>query len=198
MRTSNPKPSIVPRLFCVLLCSAVVSCSTTYERRDPTGEAFPDVVGNALDGRRVSVPGDFAGEATLLLVGYEMESQFDVDRWLLGLHDANIDVPVYELPTIPGLIPGLFASTINEGMRSGIPREDWAIVVTVYDDAATVASFLGNETPLPARVVLLDAEGRVAFFHDRGFSLKTLLALRDKVEQLSPREPKFQDGGARG
>lgn len=180
----NSKPLIAALVGC-----AIVSCSAPYERRDPTGEAFPDVVGVALDDRSVRIPGDFAGKPTLLLIGYEMETQFDIDRWLLGLDEAKVDVPVYELPTIPGLIPGLFAGRINEGMRSGIPREDWAIVLTVYDDAATVASFLGNEAPLPARVVLLDAEGRVVFFHDRGYSLKTLLALRDTLDRLPSGSP---------
>ena len=63
---------------------------------------------------------------------------------------------MYELPTISGLIPGLFSGSIDDGMRSGIPNEDWAIVVTIYRDAETVEQFFGNENPLPARVVLLD------------------------------------------
>ena len=114
-----------------------------------------------------------------------MDSQFDIDRWLLGLNQIGLDVPVYELPTIPGLFPGLFAGAIDEGMRSGIPQEDWAIVVTIYDDADAVAKFLGNETPLPARVVLLDKDGRVAFFHDRGYSVGTLQRLQAALDQLT-------------
>jgi predicted transcriptional regulator len=69
-------------------------------------------------------------------------------------------------------------------MRSGIPQEDWAIVATVYDDADAIARFLGNETPLPARVVLLDKQGKVAFFHDRGYSTKTLLRLSAQLQEL--------------
>lgn len=166
------------------LLMSISSCSTTYERRDPTGEGFPTITATALDGRTLSIPGEFAGRETLLFVGYDMDSQFDIDRWLLGLHQIGLEVPVYELPTIPGLFPGLFAGTIDAGMRSGIPQEDWAIVVTIYDDADAVARFLGNETPLPARVVLLDQDGDVAFFHDRGYSTGTLIKLQKAVEKL--------------
>lgn len=163
---------------------AVSSCSTTYERRNPTGERFPTVSAAVLDQSVLVVPDDLAGKEALLFVGYEMDSQFDIDRWLLGLTQLGVEVPVYELPTIPGLVPGMFANVINNGMRSGIPEEDWAIVGTIYDDADKVARFLGNETPLPARVVLLDKEGEVAFFHDRGYSTKTLLRLKAAIAEL--------------
>lgn len=173
------------RLVVLALLATVVSCSTVYPRRNPRGETFPGVRGESLDGKAYSIPEDFRGQKTLLLIGYEMESQFDLDRWILGLHDAKISLPVYEVPTIPGLVPGLFAKRINDGMRSGIPSEDWAIVVTVYEDGKKIARFLGNESGRTARVVLLDQDGKVLFFHDRGFSLRSLLDLKKTTEQFS-------------
>lgn len=163
---------------------AISGCSTTYERRNPIGERFPTVRAAALDDSTVAIPDNFVGKEVLLFIGYEMDSQFDIDRWLLGLTQLKVDVEVYELPTIPGLIPGMFGNFINSGMRSGIPSEDWAIVATVYDDADAIARFLGNETPRPARVVLLDKQGKVAFFHDRGYSTTTLLGLNAQLEEL--------------
>lgn len=174
--------TLLATLFAMTL--VLGGCSTTYQRRNPLGERFPTVRAAALDESLVAIPDNFLGKETLLFVGYEMDSQFDIDRWLLALTQLQLDVPVYELPTIPGLIPGMFGSVINNGMRSGIPQEDWAIVATVYDDADAIARFLGNETPLPARVILLDKEGKVAFFHDRGYSTKTLLRLQSKLAEL--------------
>lgn len=163
---------------------AISSCSTVYERRNPIGEPFPTVSAAALDESRVAIPEDFAGKEVLLFVGYKQDTQFDIDRWLLGLTQMGLDISVYELPTIPGLFPGMFANVINNGMRSGIPEEDWGIVATVYDDADAIAKFLGNEVPLPARVVLLNKEGKVAFFHDRGYSASTLMRLKAAIEDL--------------
>ena len=174
-------------VFAALLIAttvAVSSCSTTYPRRNPTGERFPTVRSATLDQNDLVIPDDLAGKAALLFIGYEMDSQFDIDRWLLGFSQLQIEIPVYELPTIPGMIPGMFANVINDGMRSGIPMEDWAIVATIYDDGEKVTRFTGNETPLPARVVLLDGEGQVAFFHDRGYSTKTLLRLQQTIDKL--------------
>lgn len=170
----------------LLLSMALLgACAPSVPRQQPLGMRFPVVRGESLDGIAVTLPEDLAGTPTLLLVGYLQESQFDIDRWLLGLHDTGLEVRVYELPTIPGLVPGLFAARIDAGMRSGIPSGDWAAVITVYDDADAVVRFLGNESPLPARVVLLDAEGHVVFFHDEGYAIGALQALRTALAGLA-------------
>lgn len=175
--------------FGALAALAATGCSTAYPRRDPTGEVFPSVRGTSLDGRTVSIPEDFAGEPVLLLIGYEMNTQFDLDRWLLALAQAGIAVRTYEIPTIPGLVPGMFAGSIDAGMRSGIPREDWGSVITIYRDAKAVVAFTGNQPKLPGRIVLLDPSGRVAFFHDSGFSVGALGKLRDVLGELEARKP---------
>jgi hypothetical protein len=161
----------------ILLVLATVACSSPTPNRDPLGDPFPAVEGESLDGRQLRIPQDLPEGKVLLLIGYVQNSQFDIDRWLLGLIQAKADLPVYELPTIEGIFPGLVAGTIDEGMRKGIPREDWASVVTVYGDAGRIVELTGNENPNNARVVLLDAERRVAWFHDRGYSARSLLAL---------------------
>ena len=160
--------------FLVCLPLALGGCSTTFDRRDPTGETFPSVRGEALDGQEVALPEIGAGAPMLLLVGFDQDAQFDIDRWLLGLTESKTDVRIFEVPTIPGMVPRWISGTIDGGMRRGIPEEDWGLVVTLYADAEKVARFTGNRDGLTGRVVLLDGEGRVVFFHDRGYSVGTL------------------------
>lgn len=178
------------RAFPIAIALAALGsgCSTTYPRADPTGKVFPSIRGSSLDGKLVEIPAAFAGRPALLFIGYEQMSQFDIDRWLLGLRQSGIEVPAYELPAIPGLVPGIFAGKIDAGMRSGIPAEDWASVITVYGDASKVAEFVGNENGLPARVVLLDAAGKVVYFHDDGYSVKALEGLGAAVSLLAGKE----------
>ena len=152
---------------------ALMGCATRYPLRDPTGERFPLVAGKALDGTPVEFPKVVAGRPAVLLIAFEQDGQFDVDRWILGLLQANLQAALYELPTIPGAVPGLFAGTIDEGMRGGIPKEDWGAVVTVYEDGDILAKFTGNERRRRnTRVVVLDEQGVVRFFHDRGYSAR--------------------------
>ncbi len=167
----NNLKMLLPALM--LLCS----CTTTVPRKSPIGEIFPDTVGTALDGKVWKFPNDTKGENVLLLIGYKHNAQFDIDRWLIGLDQKGYKLNVFEVPTIQGWVPRLIAGKIDDGMRSGIPEDLWKIVVTVYDDAEKIINFTGNEDPSNARVVVLDKDGKVRLFHDRGFSVAALNSL---------------------
>ena len=160
-----------------------LGCAVSHDRRDPTGELFPTVAGVALDGAAIELPTIGEGAPLLLLLGYQQDAQFDIDRWLLGLDQVGIDVKVFEVPTIAGMIPRMISGTIDGGMRRGIPEEDWGSVVTVYGEADAITSFTGNEDGLTGRVVLLDASGRVIFFHDRGYSVGALRRLQAALKE---------------
>ncbi|MCA8941702.1 MAG: hypothetical protein KDB80_04010 [Planctomycetes bacterium] len=164
--------------------SALLTGCSAHPRRDPTGEEFPSVRATRLDGSELELPAAGRGEPLLLLVGFEQDAQFDLDRWLLGLAQAGVEVRAFEVPTIPGLIPGMISGTIDSGMRRGIPEEDWGAVATVYDDADRIARFTGNEDGLTGRILLLDRDGRVVFFHDRGYSVGTLRRLQVALTEL--------------
>jgi hypothetical protein len=101
-------------------------------------------------------------------------TQFDIDRWLIGLDMKEVDVVAYELPAIAGMFPRMFSTKIDDGMRRGIPKELWGGVITIYKDGEKVQEFTGNENPNNARVMLLDAQGKIVYFYDRGFSVKAL------------------------
>jgi len=164
---------------------ATSSCSTSYPRRDPSGELLPQVTGTSLSDQQVTLPDVADGAPLLLLIGYVQSAQFDIDRWLLGLDQLGWTTRTFEVPTLPGMLPRMFGNFIDSGMRSGIPEEDWAAVVTVYREADKLAAFTGNEGTRNGRVLLLDADGRVVFYHDRGYSvgsIKRLVAARAALQ----------------
>nr|WP_275441454.1 hypothetical protein [Psychrobium sp. MM17-31] len=170
-------------IFAMLLVLTVSACSTVFPNQDVTGLAFPSVSGESLSQKAVLIPQDFSGEPTLLLVGYVQDSQFDIDRWLIGLDMTQTQVAVYEIPTIAGMFPRMFSTVIDNGMRAGIPKELWGGVVTVYKDGAAVQEFTGNTNPNNARVLLLDSAGKVIYFYDRGFAVEPLNNLRAVLAQ---------------
>ncbi|MBA6262611.1 MAG: hypothetical protein V7780_02115 [Colwellia sp.] len=170
------------RIFLFILFISLASgCSTKYANQSVTGMSFPSVTGQTLEENTVKIPEDFNKDFTLLLVGYKQNSQFDIDRWLIGLDMTETNVDVYELPTIQGLFPRMFSTFIDNGMRAGIPKPLWKGVITVYEDGDKVQAFTGNEAPNNARVLLLDKEGVVLYFYDDGFSVAALNELRDKL-----------------
>ena len=170
------------RLFALsLFILLATGCSTTYSNQSVTGQSFPSVSGHTLEQDSVNIPEDFNGNFTLLLIGYEQNSQFDIDRWLIGLDMTETQVDVYEIPTIQGLFPSMFSTMIDNGMRKGIPEPLWKSVITVYDDGEAIQAFTGNESPNNARVMLLNKNGTIVYFYDDGFSVDALNQLRSAL-----------------
>ena len=169
-------------IFIIFFTLSIIGCSTKYENQSFTGQPFPSFKGENLEQKPVNIPEDFKGRTTLLLIGYKQDSQFDIDRWLIGLDMTNTAVDVYEIPTIQGLFPRMFSTMIDNGMRAGIPKSLWKGVITVYKDGEKVQAYTGNENPNNARVVLLDEKGVVLYMYDDGFSVEAL----NQVRRLIP------------
>ena len=184
---------VTPRRAClaaiVALAGLLTGCSSTIANQKPTGSRFPSVTGTSLSGEATKLPESLQGKVAVLLVGYTQRSQFDIDRWILGLVQLGSKATIIEVPTINGLVPGLFANRIDDGMRRGIPREDWDDVVTVYEQADSILQFLGNTSPNNARVLLLGKDGVVRWFSDRGYSASLVAKLHAEAKTLMAPQP---------
>jgi hypothetical protein len=168
----------------IIVASLFAGCGSTYQNRNIVGEAFPSVKGRNLEGLEKVLPDEFKGKKVILILGYEQKTQFDVDRWGIGFFTADLPLPsVYEIPTIPGLIPSLFKESIDSGMRSGIPKESWKDVITVYgSDGSALAKWTGTEGARNCRVILLDETGKVRWMHDKGYGIPPLKSLLDVLQ----------------
>lgn len=167
------------RIFLLALSIILVTgCTTNYANQNVTGKTFISVNGQNLEKDKIRIPDYFENDFTLLLVGYKQDSQFDIDRWLIGLDMTETKVDVFEIPTIQGLFPRMFSTMIDNGMRNGIPKALWKGVITVYEDGDRVQAFTGNEKPNNARVLLLNKNGLILYFYDDGFSVAALNEVR--------------------
>jgi hypothetical protein len=165
-----------------LLC---VACTTKVSTpSNVQNSLFPRVQGTNLDKQPITLPDHYRGKTTLVLVGYTQKAQFDIDRWILGALQADVKAQIVEVPTIAGMVPQMVQGFIDNGMRSGIPKSDWASVVTVYEDAPKVIEALGNERPQSAYAVLLNKEGRIVWSSNIGYSASQVLELKKVAASL--------------
>ncbi len=160
-------------------CSSQVAAPSNLKN-----SRFPSVQGTSLKAEKVAVPEHYEGKNTLLLVGYVQRAQFDIDRWILGVLQANIEVEIVEVPTIAGMLPQMVQGFIDDGMRSGIPKSDWGSVVTVYEDASKIIAALGNERPQSAYAVLLNKQGHIVWSSNIGYSAAQILELKRLVDSM--------------
>ena len=171
-------------LLAAPLLALAIGCASSIPNRNPVGETFPALQSKALDKKQWDLPADLAGKPAVLLVGYKMDAQFDIDRWLNGLTMFKTPVKILEVPTINSPVPKLYKNQIDEGMRSGIPEADWGSVVTVYGDAKSVVKLTGNENGRNARVLLVDGAGKIVWFQDHGYSARLMSELDAKVREM--------------
>lgn len=173
------------KVFGILVLALFLSGCANYEYPSQVsiGDKMVTATGESLEGQTVAIPQDFIGQNTLLLFGYKQDSQFDIDRWFIGLDMTQTKVAAYEIPTIQGMAPRMFSGFIDSGMRKGIPKELWKGVVTVYADGDKIQRFTGNLNPNNARVMLLDKQGVIVYFYDKGFSVEALNELRSRLTE---------------
>jgi hypothetical protein len=167
----------------LLLVLLLNSCANyEYPSQVSIGDKMIEATGESLEGKTVVVPQEFSGQETLLLFGYKQDSQFDIDRWLIGLDMTQTKVSAYEIPTIQGMLPRMFSGFIDSGMRKGIPKELWKGVVTVYGDGDKVQRFTGNLNPNHARVMLLKKEVTIDYNDEQVDSVAALNDVRKALE----------------
>lgn len=162
------------------------SISPTPPASSLMGKRFPEVEGESLDGVETLLPDALAGEPAVLLIGYLQSTQVDIDRWILGLVGVGVEARIMEIPTIPSFFASLASGWIDDGMRAGIPQEDWSAVVTLYGGSASpVANLTGTDDGRNARVLVLGPDGTIQWFDDGGYAPEKLSGLLQALGSAS-------------
>lgn len=176
-----------PTVLIAAAVAALLSGATMLEAgdtRSPLGKKLPSVKGSSLAGQEIRFPEDLAGRPAVLLVAYRRGTQADVDRWMALVGKEAPGVALYEVPTISNPVWRPLSGWIDSGMRGGVPKEKWDAVVTLYEDAPLLKDFLGDHGGLVTHVVVLDREGRVAWFDAGGFTDSSARALAGALGAL--------------
>jgi ATPase complex subunit ATP10 len=128
------------------------------------GTPFPKIKARSLAGTEFTLPDVAKGQVTLVAIAFRRQAQRMLDSWLVPFERAFGEQPtvtVYEVPMIEGRIFKWMASTIDAGMRAGIPKEKHNHVVTYYGNAAKYRQILEMEDRSLGYIFLLDPEGRI-------------------------------------
>ena len=85
------------RMLTLPLALMTGACTTTYTNRNPVGEPFPVMTGTSLEKEEVTLPTAFEGDPALYMVSYVQETQFDLDRWAIGLTQMKFPCRIMRL-----------------------------------------------------------------------------------------------------
>jgi hypothetical protein len=146
---------------------------------------FPELTARTLEGKMVTLPGEFPGELNLVLVTFEHDHQREADTWLDAapeLFKKYPDIPCFEV-AVTGKEYTVGRFLLDRAMRSEIPNhERWARTVTVYINKIPFEQSLQIKNEERTVVLLVDRKGTVLWreegiYHDlKGNSLRAKLA----------------------
>lgn len=151
---------------------------------DQAAAQFPTLKAANLEKRELSLPRDFAGDPTLVLIAFEREQQRDVDTWLREMkrfEELNPAFRYYELPVIqrPNALTRWF---IDSGMRRGISdRKARERTITLYIDKKPFCDTLLIADQKRIYALLLDRAGKVLWRAEGIFDEAKGASLREKI-----------------
>jgi hypothetical protein len=154
---------------------------------NPVGKRLPSISGQTLSSSRVRFPEDLLGFPSVLLIAYRRGTQQDLDRWIEFLSLKAPQLVWYEVPAIRNLIWRPLAGWIDAGMRNGVPQDKWSRVVTLYEDAAKLGEFIGDNGMDLTHLVVLNSDGIVAWFNPNGYSEEAASELLELLQRLAMR-----------
>ena len=133
---------------------------------------LPSLTSHSLAGTPVHLPDDAHGQVTLILIAFQRQAQAMVDSWLIPYNkkfDGKPEFTFYEIPMIKGKWWRLFSSSIDGGMRMGIPEKKHEHVITYYGDIRQYLSVLDIHDLSFAYAFLLDKKGYI-IWRGKGFA----------------------------
>ncbi|MCC7573405.1 MAG: hypothetical protein KO464_08455 [Candidatus Methanofastidiosum sp.] len=129
------------------------------------GKIFPKITAYSLAKTEVILPDMAIGKVTLIGIAFVRQAQEMLDSWSIPFEDrfSNMSNYIYyEIPMLNGLWK-LFRSSIDGGMRAGIPLEKHTNVLTHYGNYKEYTSYLSIDNINNGYVFLLDMEGLIRF-----------------------------------
>ncbi|HZY49769.1 MAG TPA: hypothetical protein VFE64_08310 [Devosia sp.] len=125
---------------------------------------FPALQSETLNQKQVSLPQDFGGRRSILLIAYKMNQQAVVDSWgefVATAKSKHPGVQAYELPVLGGNM-GFMRGFIDGGMRNGIADSATRDhTITLYTDVGPLQAALGISGTSTIHAVVIDRSGKV-------------------------------------
>ena len=159
------------RLCLLALCTGLLHAQQT----------FPQVDGETLSGKKVSLPAVFAGQPALLIIGFTHGSQTQTKAWSIRVRDRFPAWSVAVLEDVPRLVRGMAV----HGIKSGTPKDQHDRFVLVYRGEKKLKDAAGFDRPDDAYLVVLDGAGAIRWKYHGAV---TEAAVEQAAGQLTPND----------
>jgi len=140
-----------------LACFVVLAAGVLNAQR-----SIPNIEGETLSGKKVSLPRELGSESALLIIGFTHSSQTQTKAWSLRVHSRFPTWSIAVLEDVPRLVRGM----VSHSIKSSIPKEQYDRFLLVYHGEKELKQAAGFEQPDDAYLLVIDRVGVVRWsFH---------------------------------
>ncbi len=153
------------------------------------GKQFPELSGETLDGKNITLPGAAKGKKTLVGMAYSSKAEEALNTWYqpvydkfvakLGMFDKDYDINLYFVPMYVGLKQAAYDASLRELKKSS--RKDLFPYIVFYKGEIEPyeSTLKMNDKSVPYFFVL-DEKGQVIYSTTRAFTEKKM----EDIEEL--------------
>ena len=157
----------------------------------PIGQLFPDLKGESLTDKVISIPNDTKGKSTIICMAYSDDAEKDLKSWYqpaydkyiakTGLMDDAYDINLYFVPMFTGVKEGMVGNAKKQ-MKEGV-QEDLQPHILVYKGALDAyKDKLKMDDKKKPYIFVLDKEGKIIYVTSGGYTEEKMDEIDDKLE----------------
>lgn len=172
--------------FALLALLLITNGASADVSRLRVGDRLPDLSGESLNGRAVTLPAAAAGAPAVVLMGFTYASREPVERWDAWCRgEFGAAVACYQMPVLGGMAK-LASPFIRSGMRKSTPAPLQDRVVTITSHAGDWKDRVGHTsaTDDDAFVILIDRAAIVRWLAHGDADAERTAALKREVAAL--------------
>ncbi len=157
------------------------------------GEEFPDIAGNSLTNKMISIPDATKGKFTLVGVAFSKKAEDDLNSWFDPIYEAYVrkadpnafipemkpDVNVVFIPMFTG-IKRSASKNATKKMQEGIDKKLHPHVMVYSGSMSDYDEILGLDDKELPYFFVLDKEGKIIYTTDGKANTKKL----DQIDEL--------------
>jgi len=168
------------------LVLALVVCAGSGPTQAVAQTQIPPLHGTTLTGEKVDLPKCLKGRVGVLVLGFSQASRDAVAEWgkrLTGEYRTSATVVYYEMPVLES-VPHLLRGFVLKQIQKSVPEPGRSRFIPILDHEADWKKASGFVKPDDAYVLVVDAEGDVAWKTEGGATDAAVAEVLRRVDGL--------------
>jgi hypothetical protein len=153
------------------------------------GTVFPDIKGETLDNKTVSIPVDTKGKSTLVCMSYSADAEKDLRTWYEPTYDKFIaqtemfsyDINLYFIPMFTG-VNAVAAGPAKKQMQKDVQADLQPHVMFYSGEIQTYKEKLKMDDPKLPYIFVLDKDGKIIYETTGAYSEEKMDEIDEHLE----------------